>query len=447
MIADATQVLRAVRRLAPAALFLALLPAAAGAGPWTLERVLEVARERDPQVRAARARGEAGRAEGAAALSSLSPRASLTAGAIRGDDPALLFSQKLRQGRFTAADFAPPSLNQPPAATALEWGFTVEQPLWNGGAEVTAPGLAAQLGRAASGAERAGVADALLSAVAVFLDAVRAEEALRADSIALAAADEGARAAASRFRMGQVPELDTLRASARAAEARAGWLGRERDRGVALARLSRLVGESMDGTELVAPAGTADAADVPAPAGAARGRGEMVAARARAAAEATAARRAGLSLLPSLNARAGLNRYRDSQGGAWARRWSAGLSLDLPLWDGARRIEEWRAAKARARAASAEAEALERELAVAVEAAAADRTVARGRRDAMRHARDASGEALRLALDRYRAGLLPLGELLNAGAEAARARQAQVEAGVGVTLAHYRYLHATGGLR
>ncbi|MBI5711528.1 MAG: TolC family protein [Candidatus Eisenbacteria bacterium] len=446
--------------MAPAAFLFALLPAAAGAAPWTLERVLQVARERDPLVRAAHERGAAGRAEGAVALASLSPRASLTAGAIRGDDPALLFSARLRQGRFTAADFAPPSLNQPPAATALEWGFTVEQPLWNGGAEVMAPGLAAHLGRAASAGERAGVANALLSAVSVFLDAVRAEAALRADSIALAAADEGARAAASRFRLGQVPELDTLRASAHAAGARADWLARRSDRDLALTRLSRLVGERVDAGALETPAGDDEAdADAPAPGGAdgaegtapgsraARGRGEVEAARERAGAEGVAARRAGLSLLPSLNARAGVNQYRDPEAGAWTRRWSAGLALDLPLWDGARRIEEWRAARARARAAAAEAEALERELAVAAEAAAAERAVACERRDAMRRARDAAEEAQRLALDRYRAGLLPLGELLNAEAEAARARQGQIAAEIGVTLARYHYLHATGGLR
>ena len=42
----------------------------------------------------------------------LSPHVTVSSGFTRTDDPAVLFSQKLWQGRFGMADFAIPSLNQ-----------------------------------------------------------------------------------------------------------------------------------------------------------------------------------------------------------------------------------------------------------------------------------------------------------------------------------------------
>jgi outer membrane protein TolC len=56
-------------------------------------------------------------------------------------------------------------------------------------------------------------------------------------------------------------------------------------------------------------------------------------------------------------------------------------------------------------------------------------------------------EALRFATQRYRAGLLPLTDLLATDAEAAAARQGRVEAEAVAVLAHYRLLRARGELR
>ncbi len=229
------------------------LPATAPAADWTLQRTLEAVRERDPGVRAARASGDAGRAQAAQTWALLAPHVTLSSGFTRSDDPAVLFSQKLWQGRFTPADFAIDRLNQPAPRSALQWGLTVDQPLWNGGRELTAPGLASHYRRAASGMERAAVADRLLDAVAAYVDAVGAREEVRAAELGLGAADAMRAAAIERFRMGQVAELDTLRAAARHQGARVRALGARRGLAVALDRLARLVQAPVVAEDLIAP--------------------------------------------------------------------------------------------------------------------------------------------------------------------------------------------------
>jgi outer membrane protein len=415
------------------------------AEPWTLERVLAAVRRSDPAIVAARRAGQSGRAAGAAFLSALSPRVTLDVGATRSDDPALLFSQKLWQGRFAGGDFALPSLNQPPARSAWSWGVSVEQPIWNGGIEVTAPGLAASRRRAATELERARVADRLLHAVEVYANSIRARDALAADSTALAAAEEQRGAAVGRFRLGQVAELDTLRAAARWAEARALWLTARKDLLLALGRLLQITGEEI-GTGDLGGLPDPEAAAPGAEAGAGRGRGDLEAARAEERALAIEATRASLLLLPSLNARFDYRDYRDPDTGGGDRRFLAALSVSLPVWDGLKRYEERRAARARAEEARARTELLGRDVALEIEDSRAEASLSLERREAARLQRAASEEALRLALARYRAGLLAQTDLLAADADAARARLNGVNADIDAVIAQYRFQHATGAL-
>ncbi|MEK7348175.1 MAG: TolC family protein [Candidatus Eisenbacteria bacterium] len=414
-----------------------------------MARVLEAARRESPAVQAAKAAGRADAAEGATAWSALSPKISARGGVTRSNDPALLFSQRLWQGRFTAGDFALDALNEPGPRSALEYGLVLEQPIWNGGAEVTAPAVASSARREAGAASRAAVADALLDAVRRYVGYVSARERSLADSTALVAARAAHAAAVERHRHGQIPDLDTLRTFARAAEGIERSLTSGRDRDVARRRLGDLIGASPTDEEIASPepadpaaffTGAEAAGREPTPP-------ELEASRARARRLGLEASRAALRLLPSLNGRVAVTYYRDPELDDVERRWFAGLSLDWPLWDGALRWNERRAAAARADGARAELEAAKRDLAAREEAARRDLEIAGPRRDAARAARHASEEALRLATARYRAGLLPLDEWLAVDAEAARARERQIAREADVQLAGYTYLHAIGGLK
>ena len=411
--------------------------------PWTLDRTLAAVRGHDAGVRAARAAGDAGRAQAAANWALLLPHVALSSGFTRSDDPALLFSQKLWQGRFTADDFALEQLNQPAPQSAFQWGLTLDQPLWNGGREWLAPAQAGRYGRAASAMEEAAVADRLLAAVDAWVDAVSARARDRAAHDALTSAETMRLATSERWRTGQVAEVDTLRAAVRASQASVRALGASRTLDVQLERLSGLVGERVAPEDLDVPAETTDT-PLPAPAV----RGELRAARETAEAASTQSRVAAMALLPSINTHFAMTQYRPATGdGGWEPRWLVAVSADLPLFDGTQRYHEWRASQARAAEAEARTQALERDLSVALAAARAEAAVVIEQRDAARVGRRAADSALRLAQARYGAGLLALTDLLAADAEATDARTAEIDAAATAIRARYRLLHAMGELK
>lgn len=438
---------RAAATLAQAATFaccllLPGLPAPVRAEAWNVERVLDAVRTNDPSVRAARASGAAGRAQAAQVWAMLSPHVTASAGFTRTDDPAILFSQKLWQGRFTMADFAIDALNQPDPRSAMQWNLTVDQPLWNGGRELTVPGLAAQHNRAATAMERANVANELLAAVEAFTNATRARAGEQAAARGLEAAISMRESAVARFAMGQVPELDTLRAAARLGEARVRAIGARRGLAVAMEHLSKRVGTTIAPEELAETP-----AFEPVASRAETVRGELVAAREGAKAATTESWTSTLRLLPSVNSRLAVSQYKPWDGDSYERRWMVAVMAEMPLFDGARRWNEARAARAKADEARARAQAYERDMATGLAAARVEDAVSRERLDAARVGLAAAEEALRLAALRYRAGLLPITEFLAADAEASGARAAEAEASSAVTLAHYRLLHAQGDLR
>lgn len=415
----------------------------ATAETWSLERVLDVTRTRDPGVAAAAAAGDVGRSRAAESWAELLPSISLSAAVTRTDDPAALFSQKLRQGRFTAADFAIDQLNQPNPESALQWGLAVAQPLWNGGRELAAPGLASRRARAASAAQRDAVAQRLLSAVETYTAALRARGEDRASQQAKDAAAALRIAALERYRLGQVPELDTLRAAARNAEAGVREIGARRGLVAALERLSLLVEAPIQADALEIPA------DPPAIPDEAQGeRGDLASARENASVagtEAGIARR--LRLLPSVNSRFSVDEYRPVSDGSGETRWMVEVFAAFPIFDGGLRRNEWRAARASADEASARAASLQRDIAAAVAAARVEDAVSRERREAARAGRAAAEEALRLASMRYRSGLIPLSEVLATDSEASDARAAEVDASAALLLAHYRLLRELGELQ
>jgi outer membrane protein TolC len=81
--------------------------------PLTLQQAVNVALEKNPLRKAAIADTKAATAEVREARSFLMPHLSFSETATRGDDPVYVFGSKLRQQRFTAADFALNKLNTP----------------------------------------------------------------------------------------------------------------------------------------------------------------------------------------------------------------------------------------------------------------------------------------------------------------------------------------------
>lgn len=80
----------------------------------TLQQAVTIALETNPLRKAAIADTKAAKAGVREARSFLMPHLSVSETATRGDDPVYVFGNKLRQQRFTTADFALNKLNSPP---------------------------------------------------------------------------------------------------------------------------------------------------------------------------------------------------------------------------------------------------------------------------------------------------------------------------------------------
>jgi outer membrane protein len=101
-------------RVAAGAIAISLLaPLAAAQTPLTLQQAVSMALEKNPQRKMALADQRAAQAGVQEARSALLPRLSFTESATRGNDPVYVFGTRLRQQRFTSANFALNALNTP----------------------------------------------------------------------------------------------------------------------------------------------------------------------------------------------------------------------------------------------------------------------------------------------------------------------------------------------
>jgi outer membrane protein len=90
-----------------------LPPAVLAQTPLSLQQAVSMALEKNPQRKMAAADQRAAAAGVQEARSGLLPRVSFTESATRGNDPVYVFGTRLRQERFTVADFALNRLNTP----------------------------------------------------------------------------------------------------------------------------------------------------------------------------------------------------------------------------------------------------------------------------------------------------------------------------------------------
>lgn len=81
--------------------------------PLSLRQAVAIGLERNPQHKAALAEAHVARADAKEARSFLWPRITFSETATRSNDPVYVFGTRLRQSRFTAADFALNRLNNP----------------------------------------------------------------------------------------------------------------------------------------------------------------------------------------------------------------------------------------------------------------------------------------------------------------------------------------------
>ncbi len=125
-----------MRYLAALSLVLFFAASIEAAGPFTLKEAVELGLRDNHGLRAAAASTGAVAEEVGVARARLLPKISFEERYMRTDNPTFVFSSKLGQERFTAADFAIDSLNSPDAINDFQTSFSIEQLVYARGAWV-----------------------------------------------------------------------------------------------------------------------------------------------------------------------------------------------------------------------------------------------------------------------------------------------------------------------
>lgn len=425
---------------------LALIVAAPGIPPapataqeitLTLDQAVQAALEGNRGLAAAGARADAAELGAQAGDGFLFPTLQATAGVVRTDDPVGVFGTRLRQRRFTQADFDVDALNDPDAATDWTAGVGAQWDIarfdrWIERRAGKAEGRAAQaiLDRTRQGT--------VYRTRALYVGAVRAE----AVSGALEAAETSARATTDRVRRrvaeGMGTEADLLQAEAalsgiraRLEHARAGvldarealgsWLGWSTDR-LPVPSQGADVLDTAEAPTAVTPEELMERSDLVA------GRAGVDAAEARA--RAVTARR-----LPALQAFGQLSTHAPRIGDEREANWTVGVQVSVPLFTGFSLTRGAEAARAQARALELEQAQREGEAETEVRSARRGVRAARAALASARTASAAAAEAVRLLRRRYEEGMATVADLLQAEARAAELSTGVVDAEADLSMA------------
>jgi len=398
------------------------LPAAALAlqaqAPLSIQDAIRTAWSQQSGLQAGAAMVARSRAEAAALADLRLPTATLGVGVLRTDEPMMAFGTRLDQARITAADFAPSSLNRPDPIAGAGATLTLSQPLYAGGRLEAARRAGAAMAEAKGAGQQHRKQQAALAITQAYFGAQVAEEALRYAEDTLKQATETDRFVQARVAEGLMLKSDGERSRAFCAQSGAGVEEARARAASARSALAMLVGADVAGDALISPLElpVEEPAGPAVPAGL---RGDLQALRqqARASEEGVIAAKGSLKPEVGLQLTAGTMRDSLNSGGNWTTV-NLGAKWTFSFGD-AHRVS---AARAAARAA---------ELTVKWQESVADREVEEARR-AIRTAQArigfartalAASESVRaIRAARYREGLLPLMDVLDAETSLAGAR-------------------------
>jgi outer membrane protein TolC len=424
-----------------AACVLLLAPLLAVAEDLNLEEAIRQAWTANPGLSAASLQARSSEAQASSAEAGRLPSIALSARGVGTDEPMMAFGLRLDQQRITPADLSPDRLNAPPFTGGVGLGATLTQPIYAGG-RIQAGIRAARAQADVDGRTLERRRDELALAVTeAYFGSIAAAQGLAYADDVLAHARETERFVRDRNAKGLVLDADVARAAAFRAQAEADRATAQQRFASARSELALLCGEPARSAALVTPIEGAPAGPE---SGAVLGdRADLRAARSRADAARELVDVERSSLLPQVFAQASVETMRSAvdQGATWftgviVARWQ------LAVGD----VRATEAARLRASAAAAAARWQEQQAGREVEEARRAVEAADARVRSAIEAVAASESARTLRDSRYREGLLPLTDVLDADAGLAGARALLVRSRFEARFARAALQLATGAL-
>jgi outer membrane protein TolC len=396
----------------------------------SMSEAVAMALEENGTLRAATARTDAAQAAADANGGFILPQVQATAGAMRTNDPVGVFGTKLRQGIFTEADFALPSLNDPDAVADWTAGLSARWEIGDWSRWQAREGGQARSRAARAGLQRTREGTVFQTRI-LYARALQAQEAEAALAAALTAAEATRERVGRRVAEGMGTDADRLQAEAavqeieaRRVQARAMVMDTREALAVHLGWGSDRLPTLVETPETAAGRLAAEMGDANLP----PVRADLLAGRATVEAAEAAESEIQARRLPRLEGYGMLSTHAPEISGDWRSNYTVGVQLSIPLFTGFSLTNGAEAARAEARALAEEQE--ERERAAHSELASAERGVAAAEAslESARSAAGAAAEAARLVRLRYEEGMATVAELLQAQARSAALDQGVAEA-------------------
>ncbi|MCX7723499.1 MAG: TolC family protein [Verrucomicrobiae bacterium] len=409
---------------------------AKAAEPWRFEDTIQFALTNSPDARVALQRIAAAEAGLRQANAMAWPKLQFQSSYTRTDNPMMVFGSILNQRAFGQPPIGPIDFNNVPDIDNLNIRGVVTMPIYAGG-QITA---AREAARAYAWAAR-DAADAVRNTLAfevarAFHTVLKTREFVRAAEAAVAAFEKNLEIASNRFNAGTLLKADVLDVEVRLAQAREDLVRARNAREIALRALRTLLGIDDPNFDV---ADTVPAVPVPE-SGDFSGRPELAASSQQIRAAEAELRRARGGYMPTVGLFGSMDYDRGWRSEGDGKSYTAGVMVQLNVWDGQLTRGKVQQAQAELEAARENDRKLRLMLALEAEQARLNLEEARQRLRVTEKAVALAAESAALTRARFEQGLALAVQLIDAetALTGARVRHAEAQADYRIAIAALR---------
>ena len=400
----------------PAAVAASLLASAAAQTQLSLQQAVSIALEKNPQRKMAIADQRAAEAGVQEARSGLLPRVSFSESATRGNDPVYVFGTRLRQERFTVADFALNRLNTPTPIGNFSSRFAGTWNLFDSFANVKSVARAKDLQQAAGHQlERAGQ-ETIFRVVQAYLGLLLAQKQQDVAEQSVKTAQSILDRSRARYESGVVVQSDLLSAQVRLAGREEELIRARNNVALAAAQLDTAMGIPPDAqfqpSQALSEGALPQAALADLEKQALASRPDLKQIEAQQTAQAKSVSMAKSAFGPRLNAFGGWETDSASLLQSQGNNWAAGLELQLDLFQGGAKKAQLAREKALEERIAAAHQAASDQVRLEARRAYYDFDSARQQMVVAKAAVGQAEESMRINQNRYDAGITTITDLL-----------------------------------
>lgn len=393
-----------------------LAPAAMAQTPLSLQQAVSMALEKNPQRKMAVADQRAAQAGVQEARSGLLPRVSFTESATRGNDPVYVFGTRLRQERFTVADFALNRLNTPTPIGNFSSRFSGNWNLFDSFANVKNVARAKDLQQAAGHQLERADQDTIFRVVQAYLGLLLAQKEQDVAEQSVKTAQSILDRSRARYESGVVVQSDLLSAQVRLASRQEELIRSRNNVAFAVAQLDTAIGVPADTefqlSQTLSQGALPQAALTDLEKRALASRPDLKQIEAQQMAQEKSVSIAKSSFGPRLNAFGGWETESATLSQVQGNNWVAGLELQVDLFQGGAKKAQLTREKALQERITAAHQAAGDQVRLEVRRAYYDFDSARQQVAVAQAAVGQAEESMRINQNRYDAGITTITDLL-----------------------------------